>query len=415
MRILKFFVLLFFISPSVALANWQYNLPEGVTQVSHAVYGLHMTVFWVCVAIGFVVFGAMIYSILFHRKSRGHKAAQFHEHLWLEISWSIVPFLILVVLAIPATRVLAHMNDYDLSDITVKVTGYQWKWRYEYLDQDIHFFSNISTPMDERIGKKAKNPAYLREVDHPLVVPVHKKIRFLITSNDVLHSWSVPYLAIKREAVPGFINEAWARISRPGIYYGQCSELCGLNHAYMPIVVIALSEKEFADWINKQKGIVATPSTTTPIQPPTPALPATQSKALPITPKPLPTTPSPAPSTVTQPPITPPHPGVTAKPLPEVLKEGEQIYLTTCAACHQPTGEGLPPTYPSLKGGAIPKGPLSAHIDRVLNGKPGTAMQAFKEQFNDDELAAVITYERNAWGNNSGEVVKPEEIKAARK
>lgn len=387
MRIFKIFIILqFLIHARLAFANLEFNLPEGVTSTSHDVYALHMTVIWVCCVIGFLVFGAMIYSILFHQKSKKRKPAVFHEKLWLEITWTVIPFLILVVLAIPATRVLAHMNNYELSDLSIKVTGYQWKWRYEYLDQDIHFFSNISTPLEEIQGKKPKNPHYLQEVDHPLVVPIHKKIRFLVTSNDVLHSWSVPYLAIKREAVPGFINETWTRINRPGIYHGQCSELCGINHAYMPIVVIALSEKGFEEWLQQQKGVIP------PKAPPTSKPVSSPSKTI-------------SPSATIYP---------VTKPLPEIMKEGEKLYLSTCAACHQPTGEGVPPTFPALKGSAIVKGPLSAHMNRVLNGKPGTAMPAFRDQFNDEELAAILTYERNAWGNNTGITVTPLMVKQQR-
>lgn len=367
----------------------QLNLTEGVTPISHDIYSLHMTVIWVCVAIGIVVFGTLIHSIIYYRKSNGKAPAVFHEKLWLEVTWTVIPTLILIALAIPGTRVLMHMDNYEASDITIKVTAYQWKWRYEYLDQGINFFSNLATSFDERNGKIAKNINYLREVDHPLIVPIHKKIRFLVTSNDVLHSFWVPDLGVKREAVPGFINESWARINRPGTYRGQCTELCGVNHAFMPIVVKAVSEKEFNDWITQQKGGIVIPA-------PAIATPA------PVT----------VPSAATT--ITAPTSG-TKKTLEEQMKQGEQIFLTTCAVCHKPDGTGMPPTYPALKGDKTTLGPLNTHIDTVMNGHPGTAMQAFKDQFNDEELAGVITYERNAWGNNKGDIVQPEQIAALRK
>lgn len=483
----------------------EFNLPQGVTTVSRDIYGLHMTVLWVCVIIGIIVFGSIIYSIIYHRKSKGAKAAHFHEHLWLEITWTLVPFFILVGLAIPGTRVLINMNDEAKPDLTIKITGYQWKWKYEYLDKGVSFFSNLSTPFDEMSGIKPKNPNYLREVDHPLVVPIHKKIRFLVTSNDVIHAWWVPELGVKRDAVPGFINETWARVNRPGTYRGQCAELCGINHALMPIVVSALSEQGFENWLNEQKTATqlttvasATPAAAT--APTTQAPPLTQAQPTPLTsgevaveaaeaaaegakataeaaeaisktspvtkaaeaaasgaaatakavkdavekfegttitqptlttttkppiqktqpgtPKSptTPTTPT-APSTPTTPSTsTPTAAAPTATPkksLADLMKQGEQVFLGTCAVCHQSTGEGLPPTYPALKGSKIVTGPLPTHLDRVLNGKPGTAMQAFRDQFSVDDLAAVITYERNAWGNNTGDAVQPDQVKAA--
>jgi cytochrome c oxidase subunit 2 len=345
------------------------NLTPGVSPLSHDIYSLHMTIFWVCVAIGVVVFGMMLYSIIYHRKSKGFKAVQFHEHTWLEITWTIIPFCILILMAIPSTRVLMHMNNTEKEDLTILITGYQWKWRYEYLDQKIQFFSNSTTPLSEINGTTPKNPYYLRMVDHPLILPIHKKIRFLVTSNDVIHSWWVPDLGIKRDALPGFINEAWTRINRPGTYFGQCTELCGINHAYMIIVVIAVPEQDFQTWVATQQG-------------------QTQAAAVDLNKK---------------------------WTLDELKQRGEKVYLSTCAACHQPTGMGIPPTFPALNGSAIVNGPVSAHINRVLNGKPGTAMQAFKNQFNDLDLAAVITYERNAWNNQTGTVVQPSDIAAARK
>ncbi len=376
-----------FFASSAAFADFQLNLTEGVTPVSHDIYGLHMTIFWICVVIGIIVFGVMLYSIIYHRKAPGKKPAHFHSHLWLEITWTIIPFFILVAMAIPAIKVLTHMHDVNQPDLSIKITGYQWKWRYEYLNLGINFFSNIATPYDQIHGNAKKGPDYLREVDHPLVVPIHKKIRFLITSNDVIHGWWVTDLGVKQDAIPGYINENWARINRPGIYRGQCSKLCGLNHAYMPIVVIALPEKDFNNWVALQKnGNVAPPVISTPKP--------DVSKTVIQTPQ----TTSPAKQTT----------------LAESMKHGEQVYLGMCATCHKPDGSGTPPVFPALKGSPVATGPVEKHIDTVLNGRPGTAMQAFKEQYSDEELAAVITYERNAFGNNMGTVVQPGDIAVAR-
>jgi len=373
---------------SEGFADLEFNLPEGVTPTSHNIYNLHMTIFWVCVIIGILVFSTLIYSLIFHRKSRGHVPAEFHSHLGIEIAWTIIPFIILVLMAIPAMKVLRNMHDESQPDLTIQVTGYQWKWRYDYLDLGIHFFSNISTPYDQIHGNAPKNPNYLREVDHPLVLPIHKKIRFLVTSNDVIHGWWVRELGVKQDAIPGFINENWARINRPGIYRGQCSKLCGLNHGYMPIVVVALTEKEFGQWVAQQKGIAVPPSVTTLPQA-TPGAPATQPKPAKVQP-------------------------ATHVSLADSMKHGEQIYMSMCVTCHKPDGTGSPPVFPALKGDPTVMGPVDKHIDTVMNGRPGTAMQAFKDQYSDEELAAVITYERNAFGNNTGTVVQPSDIAAAR-
>lgn len=393
MRIGHFTLFSLFFASRIASANWTLNLTPGVTPISHDIYQLHMTILWICVAIGIVVFGVMFYAIIHHRKSQGAIAAQFHEHLWVELTWSIIPFVILVVMAIPATRVLIHIRDTEQPELTVKITGYQWKWRYEYLGTPINFFSNTNTPFDQIHDKKPKDQNYLRSVDHPLVLPIHKKIRLLITSNDVIHSWWVPDLGTKQDATPGFIIESWTRINRAGTYHGQCAELCGVNHAYMPIVVTALPEKDFNNWI-KAGGKASMPVTpVTTIE----TTPGSSSTA--------------APSVVTPAKTTSASQKLTME---MQMQKGEQIYNTTCAVCHQPSGEGLPPTYPALKQSPLTKGPVGPHMNRVLFGKPGTAMQAFKDQFNDEDLSAVITYERNAWGNNKGDVIQPEEVKAAR-
>lgn len=356
------------VASTATYADTSLNLTRGVSPISHDIYQLHMTVFWICVVIGIVVFTAMFYAMFYHRKSRGHVAAKFHSHPLLEITWTIIPVLILVALAIPATKVLLNMNNNDQEDLTIKITGYQWKWHYEYLEDNVSFFSNLSTPLAEMQNKAPKGEYYLREVDHPIVVPIHKKIRFLITSNDVNHSWWVPDLGIKRDAISGFINEAWTKIEKPGTYRGQCAELCGVYHAFMPIVVVATTEEGYKDWVAKQKGQAT------------------------------------AGETLTNKKWT----------MDELLKNGEAVYNRVCAACHQPTGLGQPPTFPALKGSKIATGLIVKHIETVAHGVPGTAMQAFLAQLSDVDIASVITYERNAWGNNTNTLVQPIQIKAIR-
>lgn len=348
----------------------KYNMPEGVTPVSQKIYNLHMTIFWVCVAIGVIVFSVMIYSIIMHRKSRGVVASQFHENTSLEIFWAIVPFLILVGMAIPATKVLVQMNDTSNPDLTIKITGYQWRWQYEYLDQGISFFSSLSTPYKQIHNQQQKNPNYLLEVDHPLVVPINRKIRFLVTSNDVIHSWWVPALGIKRDGLPGFINETWATIEKPGIYRGQCAELCGVNHGYMPVVVKAVTPEEFQAWVVQQNPKAA-PTTSKSV--------ATSSK--------------------------------TTYSFSELMTKGKEVYEKFCVACHAEDGTGIGHIFPPLKGSSVSTGrPISRHIEVVLYGRPGTAMQAFEKQLDDLEVAAVVTYERNAWGNNTGDEIKPSDV-----
>lgn len=238
---------------STALAGWDtLNMPVGVTEVSRIVYDLHMLIFWICVAIGIVVFGAMFYSILMHRKSRGVTAATFHESTTVEVIWTVIPFIILVAMAVPATATLIKMEDSGQSEMTIKITGYQWLWRYDYLDQDFGFYSFLSTSRDAIRDRAEKGEHYLLEVDRPLVVPTQTKIRMLITANDVLHAWWVPDLALKRDAIPGFINELWTQIDDPGVYRGQCAELCGRDHGFMPIEVHAVPPDEYRAWVEKQ-------------------------------------------------------------------------------------------------------------------------------------------------------------------
>lgn len=349
-----------------AFAALEWNMTPGVTEVSREVYSLHMLILWICVFIGIGVFGVMFYSIYHHRKSRGAVAAQFHESTFVEIIWTVVPMLILIGMAIPATRTLIALEDTSNADMTVKVTGYQWKWRYDYLDEGFGFYSTLSTPREQIANLEEKGKNYLLEVDNPLVVPVGKKIRILTTAADVIHSWWVPALGWKRDAIPGFVNESWTRIEKPGVYRGQCTELCGKDHGYMPVVVVAKTEKEYQQWLTDMKG--AQPART--------------------------------------------EAGEWARD--RLMARGEEVHKTICAACHQPDGRGLPPAFPALAGSAIVNGPLDGHINIVMKGKPATVMQAYAGQLSDADIAAVITYQRNSWGNKAGGLVPPTAIKALR-
>jgi cytochrome c oxidase subunit 2 len=238
-----------------AAADWRLNMARGATELSSEIFDLHMLIFWICVGIGTLVFGVMIYSIFNHRKSKGAVAEHWHENTTVEVLWTVVPFVVLIAMAVPATATLMEMYDTSEADVDIQVTGYQWKWRYQYLDEDIDFFSNLSTPREEIANEAQKNPNYLLEVDNPLVIPVNKKVRFLITSNDVIHSWWVPQFAVKKDAIPGFINESWVNVKEPGVYRGQCTELCGKEHGFMPIVVEVKSEADYAEWVSDQKAI----------------------------------------------------------------------------------------------------------------------------------------------------------------
>lgn len=390
--------LLFFVLP--AQAAFDMNMPEGVTPMSHKIFGLHMFAVWICVGIGVVVYGVMIYAIIHHRKSKGAKAANFHDNLSLEIFWTIIPFILLIILAIPATHVLSQMEDTKNADLTIKVTGYQWKWQYQYLGENIQFFSNLSTPIQQIYDQtQTKDAWYLLEVDKPLVVPVHKKIRFLVTSNDVIHAWWVPDLGVKRDAIPGFIHESWARIDKPGIYRGQCAELCGVNHGFMPIVVRAVSDEEYQQWktqeVQREADMMAqnngTPMATVAETSNTVLKSAAAATTTAVTSEP------------------------TVKSMEALMAEGKDQYGKYCAVCHKQDGTGMPPVFPALKGSSVAVGkPIARHIQLVLNGVPGTAMQAFANQLSDAELAAIVTYERNAWGNNTGDTVQATDVVAVR-
>ena len=349
------------------------NLTKGVTEVSRDVYDLHMTIFYICCVIGVVVFGLMFYSMIRHRKSRGREPAKFHENVKVEILWTLIPFLILVGMAIPATSTLIAMEDTSDADVTIQVTGSQWKWHYKYFDREVEFFSRLATQQQQIDNKFDKSENYLREVDNPLVLPTGQKVRFLVTSDDVIHSWWVPDFAVKKDANPGFINEAWTRIDEPGIYRGQCAELCGKDHGFMPIVVIAKTPEDYAKWIDETEAKQI-------------AEQKRQQELLDM-----------------------------EMSMDELMAMGEKIYNSTCAACHQPNGQGISGTFPALAGSPIASKPenIDKHIDIVLHGVQGSAMQAFAQQLTMQELASVITYERNAWGNDTGEMVQAADINAA--
>lgn len=350
--------------------QYQLNLTKGATEISGQVYDLHMLMFTICVVIAVLVFGVMFWSMLFHRKSRGVKPANFHESVKVEIAWTVIPFIILIAMAIPAANTLIAMEDTTEADVTVLVTGSQWKWHYKYMDNDVEYYSLLAT-QPEQIGNKfAKSANYLLEVDRPLVIPTGQKVRFLITSDDVIHSWWVPAFAVKKDANPGFINETWTKVDKPGIYRGQCAELCGKDHGFMPVVVIAKEPAEYQAWINEQEEMQRIAR-------------EEEQKLLAMN-----------------------------MEMDELMEVGERVYQSACAACHMPNGEGLPGVFPALKGSDMAINDMQAHIDIVVNGKTGTAMQAFGKQLSLKQLAAVITYERNAWGNNTGETVQAKDVNA---
>lgn len=358
------------LAASANAADMPLNMTKGVTEISQRVYHLHMTIFWICCVIGAVVFGIMFWSIVRHRKARGVQPAQFHESTKVEILWTAIPVLILILMAIPATKTLIAMEDTTEADVTVVVTGSQWKWHYKYLEHDVEFYSLLATQKEQIANRFAKGENYLLEVDRPLVLPTGKKVRFLMTSDDVIHSWWVPAFAVKKDANPGFINEAWTRIDEPGIYRGQCAELCGKDHGYMPIVVIAKEPAEFDKWLAGEAERIAKAK-------------AEEQELLAMN-----------------------------MSLEELMSVGERTYTAYCAACHQPSGEGLPGIFPALKGSSIALNDRPAHIDIVLHGRAGTAMQAYAKQLSLKEIAAVITYERNAWGNSTGELVQAADVHA---
>jgi cytochrome c oxidase subunit 2 len=343
----------------------EYNMAPGVTEVGHEIFNLHMVILWICVAIGAVVFGVMFYSIIYHRKSRGVTPATFHESTKVEIAWTVIPFFILLGMAIPATSTLLNIYNTDDAELDVVVTGYQWKWKYEYLSENgenVSFFSNLNTPQSEINNTAPKGEFYMLEVDEPLVLPVDTKVRFLITANDVIHSWWVPALAVKRDAIPGFINEVWTKATEVGVFRGQCAELCGKGHGFMPIVVNVVSKEDYATWLSTKQSEAA------------------EIKKLMA-------------QTFT---------------MDQLMERGKAVYEVNCLACHGAAGEGGVGT--AIAGSKIATGDLSAHLGIGINGVPGTAMQAFGSQLNDVDMAAVITYQRNAFGNNMGDMVQPIDV-----
>jgi len=363
------------LAPGGALAELGFNLPPPATGIAREIYDLHTLVLWICVGIFAVVFLPMFYTLWRHRKAKGHVAASFRDNTRLEVLWTIVPALILVGMAWPATNLILAMKNVGDSDLTIKVTGRQWQWEYEYLDDGLRLVSTLATPRREIDGGNPRSAHYLLEVDRPLVVPTNRKVRLVVTATDVIHSWWIPAFGIKQDAIPGFIKEAWFRVEAPGTYRGQCVELCGIGHAFMPIVVEALPPEKFAAWKNEQ--MTATKNATAAAQT---AANATLS-------------------------------------LTELTTRGEQVYNANCAACHQPTGLGIPGAFPALDGSAIVTGPVAAHLDRIFNGKPGTAMTAFGKLklLSDLDIAAVVTFERNSWHNHvtaPDNLVQPAEVAA---
>jgi len=358
-----------------AAAQTRVDFQAPQSPVARDVYDLHLVILTICAVIFIGVFGVMLYSIINHRKSVGHKAAHFHENTTVEVIWTVIPLFVLVLMMIPATKTLLTMRDASSPDMTIKVTGYQWKWGYEYLQgegQGVHFYSNLATPREQIEGASAKGQNYLLEVDNPLVVPVGKKVRILTTGADVIHSWWVPALGVKQDANPGFIRDTWFKADKPGVYRGQCTELCGKDHGFMPVVVHVVTADKYAAWVAGQKKTMAAA-------------------------------------------VVDPNKKWT---LDELKARGAKVYASNCVACHQASGKGLPPTFPALSGSKIVNGPKDKQIDVLLHGvvKNGTptAMVSFA-RLADEDIAAVITYTRNSWENNTGEAVMPADVKAQRK
>ena len=362
--------------PGTAIADGEakFGFQTPQTIIAHQIYDLHIIVLWIVVTIAVLVFAVMFYAIVRHRRSVGHQAKQYADNIPVQVIWTLIPLLIVVGLAFPSTRTVIAMKDTSSPDITIKVTGYQWKWRYDYLGENVSFYSDLSTPRDQIENNAPKGENYLLEVDNPLVVPVGKKVRILVTANDVIHSWWVPAFGVKQDAIPGFVRDSWFKVDTPGVYRGQCAELCGKEHGFMPIVVEALPEERYKAWLAQQ-------------QTKSGAAAAAASAA--------------AGKTYT---------------LDELKAEGEKVYGRSCTACHQANGQGVPGAFPALARGPITTGPIAGHIDIVVNGsKKNPAMAAWKGQLSDVEIAAVITYERNAFGNAVGDLVQPKEIASAAK
>lgn len=357
--------------PQTLLAS-NVNMRPGVTEMSVRIQQIHQMSLWVCVVVGIVVFGAMFYTMFAHRRAKNPTPARFSHSTLIEVIWTTIPVLILVGMAIPATITLRDIEDNENSDITVLITASQWKWHYKYLDTGLAFYSNIATTEEEINNLEPKDEHYLLDVDVPLVLPTNKKIRFLTTADDVIHSWWIPDFAVKQDAIPGFINEAWTRVPEPGIYRGQCAELCGIGHAYMPIVVDVRPEEEFDAWIEEQRVAAELAGE---------AAVAARAKTW---------------------------------EMAELMEIGEAVYVKHCSTCHESDGMGQGAKYPALAGSELTTGAMADHLNRVMNGKADTEMQAWAPQLSDLEIAAVITYERNSWGNAVGDLIQPITVYEAR-
>ena len=349
--------------------EWYFQSPAS--QMARDIDLLHQYVMWLIIVIFVGVFGFMFYSCYAHRKSKGHPAAQFHENTTVEILWTVIPAVILVAIAWPVTKTVIAQKDTSAPDITLKVTGYQWKWGYDYINgegEGISFVSMLKTPRDQIEGRAEKNPNYLLEVDNEVTVPVGKKVRVVLTAADVVHAWWVPAFGAKQDAIPGFLRDIWFKADKTGTFRGQCVELCGKEHGFMPIVVNVVSQEDYTKWVGEKKKALAASAD---------------------------------------------DPSKTWS-VPELIARGEKVYAANCVACHQATGRGSPPAFPPLAGSKVVNGSEEQEIDLVLNGKPNTAMAAFAKQLNDTEIAAVVTFTRSSWGNKASDV-QPAEVKARRK
>lgn len=354
-------------SPGGPAVN-EINLQPPATAIAEELYHLHTFMLILCTVIFVGVFGVMFYSVFAHRKSKGHKASHFHESTTVEIIWTIVPFVIVVLMALPATKTVVAMKDTSNSDVTIKVTGYQWKWGYDYVKgpgEGISFLSTLSTPRAETDGTQPITDTYLQEVDNPLVVPVDKKIRIITTANDVVHSWYVPAFGVKQDAIPGFVRDTWFKADKTGTFRGFCTELCGKEHAFMPVVVEVLSADDYAKWVDNEKKKMAAGAD---------------------------------------------DPNKTYT-MAELMERGGKVYTSNCAVCHQPTGKGAG-AFPALDGSKIANGPIAQHVSLVLKGK--NAMPSWAPTLSDVEIASVITYERNSWGNHTGDILQPRQVADAR-
>ena len=357
-------------SGSAHAIAWYFQTPAS--KMAEEIDWLHQVVMWIILVIFIGVFGFMFYACFKHRRAAGHKAEQFHENTTVEILWTVIPALILIVIAWPVTKTVIAQKDTSAPDLTIKVTGYQWKWGYDYLKgegEGISFISTLATPREQIEGRAPKGEHYLLEVDNEVVVPVGKKVRVIATGADVIHSWWIPALGAKQDAIPGFLRDIWFRAEHTGTFRGQCVELCGKEHAFMPIVVRVVSADEYSTWVGERKKLMSAAADD-------------------------------------------PNKQWEAK---DLIARGEKVYASTCVACHQAQGQGTPAMKaPALAGDKFVVGNKQGPIDTVLNGRPGTAMQSFKATLSDTEIAAVLSYVRNSWGNKAAEV-QPAEVKARHK